>query len=386
MLSKADKIEEIGKKHRVLVVDDDEKVRNTIFHVLKSEFDVTMAESGNKAIEILSQGTDFDVISLDLQMPGMSGIETLKVVKQLSPYTEAFIVSAKSDFEAAKSALKFGAYDYINKPFGNNELRQVVRAGIDRRLSVLGAEKVRVQLEFVKAQLIQSEKFSEIGTLIAGITHELKGPLTSILGFSEIPLITNCSPEHMRSYLEKINKSALLCNNIINRLLTFSRKREYNRECLHINSILTSTLELKEHDLRIDGIKVVTELSDKLPMTIADFYGLQQVFLNLINNAHQAMREQESDRILTIKSECKKKSICVSLCDTGPGIAQDNLQKIFEPLFTTKDKSEGTGLGLSICYEIVVNEHKGDLFVASEYGEGACFIVEIPVIKRGWNK
>jgi len=373
-------------KHRVLVVDDDAKVRKTIFHVLKSEFDVTMAESGNEAIEIIRQGIDFDVISLDLQMPGMSGIETLKVVKQLNPTTEAFIVTAKSDFEAARGALKFGAYDYINKPFGNNELRQVVREGIERRLTALGAEKAMAQLEFVKAQLIQSEKFSEIGKLIAGITHELKSPLTSIMGFSEIPLITNCSPENMRSYFEKINKSALLCNNIINKLLTFSRKREYNRECLHINSIIMRTLELKEHDLRIDGIKVVTEFSDKLPMTIADFYGLQQVFLNLINNAHQAMSGQGNDRILTIKSEYKKKSICVSFRDTGPGISQENLQKIFEPLFTTKEKEEGTGLGLSICYEIIVNEHRGDIFVASEYGEGACFIVEIPVIKQGWNK
>jgi two-component system NtrC family sensor kinase len=190
----------------------------------------------------------------------------------------------------------------------------------------------------------------------------------------------------MRSYLEKINKSALLCNNIINKLLTFSRKREYNKECLHINSIVTSTLELKEHDLRIDEVKVITDLSNKLPMTIADFYGLQQVFLNLINNAHQAMIGQNGDRILTIKSECKGKNICVSFCDTGPGIPQDNLQKIFEPLFTTKDKGEGTGLGLSICYEIVVNEHKGNIFVASEYGHGACFVVEIPVVKQGWDR
>jgi signal transduction histidine kinase len=381
--SSQNKTREDENRHRVLVVDDDPKIRQTIFHVLNGEFDVTVVESGSRAVEIIRQEKEFDVVCLDLQMPGLSGIETLEKIKEMKPKTEAFIVTAQSDFEAAKEAIRLGAYDFLNKPFVNHEFRKVVRQGIRRRLATFGAEKAMKEAEFVKAQLIQSEKFSEIGKLIAGIAHELKNPLTSITGFSDIPLQTECSLEDMRSYLKKINQGALLCNSIINKLLTFARKRETKLEPLQINSVITSTLELKDHDLKIDGIEVVTQLSHTLPTIVADFFGLQQVFLNLINNAHQAMREHDGKRILAVKSENNENVVRVNFSDTGPGIPAENIETIFEPLFTTKKEGEGTGLGLSICYEIVVKEHGGDIFVTSQPGEGAYFVVEIPVTDQG---
>ncbi len=364
---------------RILIVDDDANIRRAIFHVLKSEYDVTMVESGNKAIEILRNDMDFDVVSLDLQMPGISGIETLKIIKHLNPTTEVLIVTAHSDVESAKGALKFGAYEYLDKPFGNHELRKAIRKGVERRRNNLGAEKAIKQLEFVKAQLIQSEKFSEIGKLIAGVAHELNNPLAAILGFAEIPLMTQCPPEDTRDYFEKIKKSALLCKNIIEKLLAFSRKKDSKRERLHINSIIETTLELKQRDLKMDSIEVVKQLAEDIPYTMADFYGLQQVFLNMINNAHQAMKKGMDKGTIIVKSECDGKMIRVSFRDTGPGIPKENLQKIFEPLFTTKGRGEGTGLGLSICYEII-EDHGGTILVASEEGEGACFIIEIPVV------
>ena len=227
--------------------------------------------------------------------------------------------------------------------------------------------------------MIESEKFSGIGKLIAGVTHELNNPLSAILGFSQIPLMKECSQEETRSFFEKINRSAVLCKNIIENLLSFSRRKESKKEPLHINSVIKSTMDLKQHDLQMDDVEMVYQLSDNLPVVIADINGLQQVFLNIINNAHQAMKACDGDRILKIQSKCNEQVISVSFRDTGPGIAKENLQKIFEPLFTTKKRGQGTGLGLSICYEIV-KEHGGNILVASEEGEGTCFMVEIPIV------
>ncbi|MCK4466799.1 MAG: response regulator [Desulfobacterales bacterium] len=375
-----DKKTKHGGKPCILVVDDEPNILRAMSLVLQSQFDVTVVESGDKAIEKIQQGMDFDVLSLDLQMPGLSGIESLKAVKQLSPSTEVLIVTAHSDVESAKGALKLGAYDYIDKPFNNDELLAAIRKGVERRTNAIEAETTKEQLAFVKAQLMQSEKFSAIGQLLAGVAHELNNPLTAVMGFSELLLIRECSPDKTRNYLEKINKSASLCKNIIQKLLAFSRKEESKQEYIQVNHIIKNTLELKQHDLKADNIQVVRQLADNMPGTMADFYELQQVFLNMINNAHQAMKMHAGTGTLTIKSTFDEKTMRIGFLDTGPGIPKENLQKIFEPLFTTKKRGEGTGLGLSICYDII-KKHKGDIFVASDQGKGACFVIELPIRK-----
>ena len=369
------------EKPHILVVDDEPNILRAMSLVLQSEFDVTVATTGNKAVKKIRKGMDFDVISLDLQMPGLSGIESLKAIKQLSPSTEVLIVTAHSDVESAKGALKLGAYDYIDKPFSNTELLASIRKGVKRRSNTIGVEKTKEQLAFIKAQLMQSEKFSAIGQLLSGVAHELNNPLATIMGFSEILLIRKCSPDETRNYLEKINESSLLCKNIVQKLLAFSRKEGSKQEYIQVNHVIESTLELKQHDLKVDGIQVVKQLADNMPSTMANFYKLQQVFLNIINNAHQAMKIDAKTGTLTVKSAFDEQVLRIDFLDTGPGIPEKNLQKIFEPLFTTKKKGEGTGLGLSICCEII-KEHKGNIFVANDQGKGACFAIEIPIVDQ----
>jgi len=369
-----------GKPH-ILVVDDESNILTAMSLVLQPEFDVTVAKTGDKAVKKIRRGMDFDVISLDLQMPGLSGIESLKAVKQLSPSTEVLIVTAHSDAESTRGALKLGAYDYIDKPFSNAELVASIRKGVERRSNTTGVEKTKEQLAFVKAQLMQSEKFSAIGQLLAGVAHELNNPLTTIMGFSEILLLRKGSFDRTRNYLEKINESSLLCKNIVQKLLAFSRKEGARQEYIQINQVIESILELKQHDFKVDGIQVVKQLADNMPNTMANFYELQQVFLNIINNAHQAMKMHAGTGTLTVKSAFDEKVIRINFLDTGPSIPEKNLQKIFEPLFTTKKKGEGTGLGLSICYEII-KEHKGNIFVANDQGKGACFAIELPIVDQ----
>ena len=271
------------RKPRVLVVDDAQKIRRAMYFILRAELEVTAAKSGDEACERIKQGQEFDVVSLDLQMPGMSGIETLKAIKEISPSTEVLIVTAHSGLESAIEALKSGAYDYIDKPFKREAFREAIRKGVDRRIETRVSEKDQEHLEFVKAQLQQSEKFAALGQLIAGVVHELNNPLSAVIGFTDLLLTGDYSPEKARSYLAKINEGGQLCKSIINKFLAFTRKQEKKREYSDISSVIESTLALKDHDFKKDHIELVRQLEDNLPGTMADYHELQQVFLNMIN-------------------------------------------------------------------------------------------------------
>ncbi|MFH2218395.1 MAG: response regulator [Pseudomonadota bacterium] len=379
MASEFEKDDSLEKLPRVLVVDDENVTRMSLWHILKKDFDVKMAESGNIAVEQIRQGMDFDVVSLDLKMPGMSGIETLKAIKTLNPTTEILLVTAHSDIESAKQAIKLGAYDYIDKPVDKNNYREAVRKGVQRRHKMLASEKTKEQLETVKAQLLQSDKLSAIGELLAGVMHEINNPLTSILGYSELLLSGKGSPEKKQKYLENIRQSALLCQNTVSMLLAFSRKQKPKRDYVRLPDIINSTLGLLHYEIKANNILAVREIAENMPPAFADYYQIQQVFLNIITNAIQAMKSQTRTRALTVKGEFDDKAIRISIIDTGPGIPKANIQKIFEPFFTTKPEGKGTGLGLSICLEII-RDHAGDIYISSEPGGGSCFIVEIPIV------
>ena len=367
-------------KPRVLVVDDEPGIRTSMRLLLKKEFDVTAADSGFKAVELIQQGENFDVATLDIKMPGMSGIDTLREIKKLCPAMEILILTAHSDFDAAKNAVKLGAYDYVDKKVDKDELRTVIHKGVQRRQKTIESEETKEKLKIAEAQLVPSERLSIIGELTASIAHELKNPLSGVIGYSEILFKTDCPPEKVEKYVENIYNAATLCHRIIQKLLAFARPDEPKRAFVSINEIIESALRLTEHELRLGGIKVIKELDEKPPAAIADFHQLQQVFINIINNAHHAMIDDKGSGTLAIRSEFDEETIRVSFNDTGPGIPEENIQKIFEPFFTTKEPGKGTGLGLSVSYGII-QEHGGKIYISSKVGEGACFIIELPTDK-----
>ena len=373
------------ERPRILVADDDREIRRVIGFILRSEFDATIVENGEKAIEKVRQGIEFDVVSLDLQMPGRSGVETLKEIKQLNPALEVLIMTAHSDVESAKKALKWGAYDYIDKPFKNETYRETIRKGVERRQKSLTAENAIEQLEFVKVQLKESEKFVAIGQLLAGIAHDLNNSLNSVIGFSDLLMTGDFPPEETRKYIENINSGAKLSVKTVQKLLGFTRRQNPEKVPVSINEIIISTLDLKQHDFKVDQIEVTQQLADSMPYTMADFYEIQQVLLNIVTNAHHAMKANNDIRMLTVASEFDEDAIRISVKDTGMGIPNENLQKIFEPLFTTKEKGVGTGLGLSVCYDII-KDHKGSIYVASDPGRGACFVIELPIVSMAASK
>ena len=256
--------------------------------------------------------------------------------------------------------------------FANQVAHCIEKTHLDRKI-----QESRKKLVVAQEQLVQAEKLSAIGELVSGVAHELNNPLTGVMGYAELLLGSDCSPETKRS-LERIHREATRCQKIVQNLLMFARRRKAERRAHSINEILESTLELREYQLRVDNIRVIKNLDDNLPKTMVDFFQLQQVFLNIINNAHQAMVESTGSGTLVVTSGRAGDRIRVDIRDSGPGIPRDHLGRIFDPFFTTKDVGKGTGLGLSLSYGIV-QEHEGRIFATSVSGEGTTITVEVPI-------
>ena len=237
--------------------------------------------------------------------------------------------------------------------------------------------QARQHLDGAKQQLIQAEKLSALGELVAGVAHELNNPLAAVMGYVQL-LLTRELPTDVTRRLETVSTEAERMARIVKNLLTFARKHPPEKRHLGLNGIIEKTLELKAYHFRVNHIEVETALAPALPMTMLDFHQVQQVLINLLNNAEQAMGEQGKDGRLRIQTRAVDGRIEARITDSGPGIGPDAQRHIFEPFFTTKKEGKGTGLGLSMCYGIM-QEHGGGIRFESEPGHGATFILDFPV-------
>jgi two-component system NtrC family sensor kinase len=235
----------------------------------------------------------------------------------------------------------------------------------------------------LQAQLLQSGRLSAAGQLISGVAHELNNPLTSIMGYAELVRRETGVDKAIKADLQKIYEQAERSAHIVRKLLTFARQYPPLREKTDINHIIEQTIEFLSYQLDVDNITVILDLASNLPYTQADVHQLQQAFLNIINNAHQAMKQAHDRGTLTVRTGLvdEGQAIRITFADDGPGMSPDIITRIFDPFFTTKDIGKGTGLGLSICYGIV-SEHGGSIWAESEPGQGATFFVELPVARK----
>jgi two-component system NtrC family sensor kinase len=242
----------------------------------------------------------------------------------------------------------------------------------------------------LEEQLIHAEKLSAIGQLVAGVAHELNNPLTSISGYTQLLLRDQTLRGDMRDDLKHINVQAERAARIVQNLLMFAREHKPERRMVNLNDEFRNTLSLRAYQLRVDNIAVVIDFDLDLPLTVADPFQLQQVILNLINNAHQAMTEHGGPGTLTLRtytssqptsdsSGAAPQMVVLSVGDTGVGIPARDLNRIFDPFYTTKPVGQGTGLGLSICFGIV-QEHGGKIWAESEPGVGTTVAVALPLL------
>jgi two-component system NtrC family sensor kinase len=217
-----------------------------------------------------------------------------------------------------------------------------------------------------------------VGQLISGVAHELNNPLTAILGYGQLLSSTNCVNVQGAEYVDKLYKQAQRTHRIVQNLLSFARQHKPERLPVQLNQILEDTLALREYDLRANNVTVHREFAKHLPELSADAHQLQQVFLNILNNALDAVLELPKTGELWVRSfhDADANRLIVEFMDNGPGVKDP--PKVFDPFYTTKPVGKGTGLGLSICYGIVT-EHGGEIFVRNVPPRGACFTILLPL-------
>lgn len=273
---------------------------------------------------------------------------------------------------------------YGNMPLQRKDNNLVLTEGSSSVMNHTKGQTLQIFLREVterrrlEQQLRQAEKLSALGQLISGVAHELNNPLAVISGYAQLLALRPAVDDKTRGDLLKIQRESERASKIVQNFLTFARKHPMEKTNVNLNKLIEVSLELMDYDLRASGVRLIREVQERLPDVFADPNQLEQVFLNIINNAVQAMEGSPREKVLKIVTDSSDNHVRVVIMDSGKGIPSSILEKIFDPFFTTKEVGVGTGLGLSISYSII-KEHSGNIYAQNHAEGGALFKVELPV-------
>jgi two-component system NtrC family sensor kinase len=343
------------------------------------EFSENIVESIN--VGILAAGLDDRVESWNTQMERLSGIGRADAVGRT--LTELFPASLVAQFERTRGEMRIHHLDkfVLDTRTGESSMNIAIAPLVSRdneqigRLVIFDDVTDRAELE---RRLIQADKLSSIGLLAAGVAHEVNTPLAVISTYAQMLAKQVADDEQKSRILEKIARQTFRASEIVNSLLNFSRTSTAELTEVQLNRVIQETLSLLEHQLKKAGIEVRTKLDPNLDPVKGNSGKLQQVFLNLILNARDAM---EPRGVLEVTTCAGENGPVVEITDTGHGIAPEHLSRIYDPFFTTKSAKKGTGLGLSVTYGII-QEHHGAIEAISRPGEGTCFHLQFPAIGK----
>ncbi len=231
-------------------------------------------------------------------------------------------------------------------------------------------------LQGAQEALIQSEKMAAVGTLSAGLAHEVKNPLAAVLGYAQLSKTKLDQPEALLKHLDTIESETRRCNEIIGNLMQFSRQEKGEYSQILINDVVRKSMDIVDHQLSLNNVTIKSDLAENLPNITGNANQLQQVLMNLMINAQHAIGD--GGGTVDVATLRKGRSVFITVSDTGPGVPEEVAAKIFEPFFTTKPAGEGTGLGLSVTYGII-QDHGGDILVTRADSGGAKFVIKLPV-------
>jgi len=371
---------------RILIVDDEPANVRLLERVLATGgYTQLTSTTDARTVLDLFRTTEPDLVILDLMMPYVNGIDILRQLRTDCPGSETvpvLVLTADATPEAKRRALDAGARDFLTKPFSPFEALLRIRNLIDMRHMYLALEAHNRSLEDTvrerSAQLLQSEKVAAMGSLLAGVAHELNNPLAILSGHAQLLLEDNHPA--VADSAQQIQQAADRCVRIVRNFLALARQRPPERAKTDVKRVLAESLELLAYELRTDNVAVAVDVPDDLPVLWADAHQLHQVFVNLLTNAHHALKRMPSARRIGVRARHDRDArlLRLEIADTGPGIPEDVRGRIFDPFFTTKPVGEGTGLGLSLCRGIV-EEHGGTITVDSAPGHGATLHITLPV-------
>lgn len=425
----------VSEKAHILFVDDDP---TTLYlakqYLTKADFSVETAENGRIALSAIAEKNP-DIILLDVQMPEMNGFQTCAKIREMpkNRYTPVLMVTGLDDVESIEEAYDVGATDFFTKPINwlllENRIRYVLRLSetetalrtiqedlehrvaertdelqkanavlqeeiLQRKHAEASLTEAYEELKYAQSQAVQSAKLASIGELAAGVVHELNQPLMVIRGYTQTLLRHPGDDPALVKSLKLIEKNTGRMTNIINHLRIFSRQSESEFKPVDLNRIIDDAFLMVGEQLRLHNIQIEKNLSSAVPRIKGDANKLEQVILNLITNARDAIEERRKKEgnphpedyektrdkleIMTRMPQTDEPVVEVLVKDTGSGIPEEMQDKIFDPFFTSKEVGKGTGLGLSISYGII-REHHAEIAVAETGPQGSTFRIKFPL-------
>lgn len=381
-------------KH-LLVVDDEPVILQILKAVFEDEpYRLTAVGTGKDALRVMDE-QGCDLLITDKNLPDIGGLDLLRAAKERNPLTEGIIITGYASLETAVEALELDAFDYVLKPLNNVfDIRKKVRQALQKQEMALEnrrlieslreqnarLEKALEEARNLQTELIQSEKLAGIGTLAAGIAHEISSPLFGIMGLAEA-IVEEPDREVGVTYATDIVEYCRQIRDIVVELSSYSRAatNEY-LTAVELPRVIEDALRLVERSSPVHGVRFTTTFENGPVIVHAKTNEIQQVFVNLIRNAAEAVIEahgRQGAGEVRIEAGRGDGFVWARVADNGIGIAEEKIGVIFDPFYTTKPPGKGTGLGLNVVFRILT-KYRGTIQVESNVGNGTSFYLRIP--------
>ncbi|MFH1742453.1 MAG: response regulator [bacterium] len=365
---------------KILIVDDDLMARNLVRDVLTyMGLNCVEAKGGEEAVRWLAENS-VDLVLLDIVMPGMDGLETLRVIREMQPDLPVIMLTGEHKFDNVIEAMRLGAFDYVTKPFQLPILEKSVQRALDQQGMVRERERLIQELQqakhYLEDEVVRRSGLATIGSLAAGVAHEFNNLIGAMIGYAE--LAVRSGDERLKEQtIQVVLKSCARAKQITGNLLVYARRQRAKPQMCRLSELLDNALALLERDFRKRNIKVVREVTEA-HSTMCDPGQIAQVFFGVLDNAKEAMPEggNISVRMMEANHEC-----AISIADEGVGIPPDVLDRIFEP-FAARGcvaGKERIGLGLSVA-AMILDDHKGRIEIDSEVGRGTTVTIHLPIV------
>ena len=374
---------------QVLVIDDEMGPRESLRMLLKPNYQVYTADCVDAGIKLLKEKQP-DAVITDIRMPGASGIDGLRRIREIDPYVAVIMLTGFGALETAQEALRLGANDYINKPFDAREMREVIGRNVERtrlhRTGVNAAEEIKELNNRLLKELAQKERLASLGQASAEFVHDLGNPLTIVWGYVQLLAKKleqsekeNGAKSQNAKELQIIEQNVRLCRELLTMWQSYGSVEAAPHKPISVSAIVREVVKGVSGMAAQNGVELKSSLCEDACTLLGDSTQMTRAIQNVIINAVQAASEKKGS--VTVSCLRKDFYVDVRVEDTGYGITPAQMAKIFDPYFTTKQGKSGTGLGLYITKK-VVEDHNGSIKVDSTPQVGSSFTVRLPLLNN----
>jgi signal transduction histidine kinase len=372
---------------QILVIDDEVGPRESLRMLLKTDYQVHTADCVEAGIKLLKEKKP-ETIVMDIRMPGMSGIDGLRKIREIDPHLSVIMLTGFGALETAKEALRLGANDYISKPFDAAEMREVIGRNVERtrvqRASDSAAEEIKELNNRLLKELAQKERLASLGQASAEFVHDLGNPLTIVWGYvqllaKKLERSENGSTVENAASVKELNiieQNVRMCRELLTMWQSYGSVEASPRKQISVSAIVRDVIKSVGAMSAEHGVELQSEVCDDSCTLLGDAVQINRAIQNVVINAVQACMENKG----SVRITCTEKDFYVDLRveDNGAGMTKEQMTKIFDPYFTTKQGKSGTGLGLYITKK-VVEDHAGSIKVDSTPNVGTTFVVRLPL-------